>query len=234
MEEKYNKKRTNPPVWQHDYHVLKRLYQTLEKIVRIYLLNKDKLAVLDYGCGTSPYQSLFDHRGLTYTRADIDRNVRADFVVSEDEKLPLKDSSYDVILSTQVLEHIKNPHFYLNESKRLLIKDGLLVISTHGIWPYHAFPSDYNRWTKKGLEELVKSQGFKLMESYSILGPFASVVQFEMLIIAERLVRLKLLGRILLALLSVFGNALIWAEDKIAPPTQVSDSSLYVICAKKR
>lgn len=232
MDKEYNQKRTHPPLWQHDYHVLKRLYQALADIVTDYLRNK-KLAVLDYGCGTSPYQDLFSRISIKYTRVDTDKTVDADYVISEDEKIPLKDNSFDVILSTQVLEHIKNPNFYLQECVRLLRRDGLLLLSTHGIWPYHAFPSDYNRWTKMGLEELVKSHGFKLIKSFSLLGPFASVIQFEMLIIAERLVKLKILGRILLALLSLFGNALIWAEDKIAPPTKTSDSSLYLICAKK-
>lgn len=232
MDEKYNEKRVNPPIWQHDYHVLVRLYQTLQNIVRTYIHN-DRLAVLDYGCGTSPYQDLFGQISSKYTRVDIDRTVDADYVVSEDEKIPLKDNSYDVILSTQVLEHIKNPQFYLAESKRLLKENGLFIVSTHGIWPYHAFPSDYNRWTKTGLEEEVRKQGFKLVRSYSILGPFASVIQFEMLLIAEKLIRLKVMGRFLLAPLSLFGNVLIWIEDKIVPPTNTSDSSLFVICAKK-
>lgn len=232
MDKKYNSKRINPPIWQHDYHVLSRLCQTLENIVRTYIHN-DKLAVLDYGCGTSPYQDLFGRLNVKYTRVDIDRTMDADYVISENEKIPLKDNSYDVILSTQVLEHIKNPHFYLAESRRVLNKNGLLIVSTHGIWPYHAFPSDYNRWTKTGLEGVIKSHGFKLMKSYSILGPFASVIQFEMLLIAEKLIRLKVFGRFLLASLSLFGNALIWIEDKIFPPTDTSDSSLFVICAKK-
>lgn len=233
MDEQYNAKRINPPIWQHDYHVLTRLYQTLRNIIKTRVNRSDKLAILDYGCGTSPYQNLFTQMNSKYVRVDIDRTIDADIVVSEDKKIPLQNNSQDVILSTQVLEHIKNPHFYLKECKRLLKKNGLLIISTHGLWPYHAFPSDYNRWTKTGLEEKVRTLGFKLVKSYSILGPFAAVIQFEMLLIAERMIRLKILGRFLLASLSLLGNSLIWIEDKIVPPTSTSDSSLFVICAKK-
>ncbi len=232
MGEEYNEKRINPPAWQHDYHVLKRLYQTLQNIVRTCIKNKN-LAVLDYGCGTSPYRNLFEKISSKYTRVDIDRALDADYVISEDEKIPLKDYSQNLILSTQVLEHIKNPDFYLRECARLLGEKGLLILSTHGIWPYHAYPDDYNRWTRNGLERLIKKHGFTILKSYPILGPFAAVTQFEMLIIAQRLINLKILGKILLPLLSLSGNGLIWIEDKIIPPSKTSDSSLYVICAKK-
>lgn len=232
MDEQYNLKRINPPIWQHDYHVLKRLYQTLQKIVGTCLKNRE-LKILDYGCGTSPYQDLFRKICKKYTKVDADDTLNADLIVAENGKIPLDNGSQDLVLSTQVLEHIKDPDYYLSECYRLLKKEGLIILSTHGIWPYHAYPDDFNRWTRKGLEELVKKNNFHLIKTYPILGSFASVIQFEMLLIAERLIKLKILGKILLAFLSLFGNGLIWLEDKIIAPSERSDSSLYVICAKK-
>lgn len=232
MDGKYNSKRINPPVWQHDYHVLTRLYKNLKIFIQRCKTN-NSLTILDYGCGTSPYKNLFNNVVRRYIRVDIDRSLDADFLVSEDEKVPLKENSIDLILSTQVLEHIQHPDFYLSECMRLLKRSGLLLLSTHGLWPYHAYPSDYHRWTKSGLENEIKSQGFKIEKSISILGPFAAVIQFEMLIIAERLMKLNIIGKILLVCLALLGNSLIWLEDKIVPPTDVSDSSLYLLCAKK-
>lgn len=232
MDEQYNLKRINPPVWQHDYHVLKRLFQVLTIISTGYV-TADNVAILDYGCGSSPYRMLFQKSSSHYTRVDIDQNSGADILVKENEKIPLKDKSQDLILSTQVLEHIKNTDLYLQECSRLLGKGRLLILSTHGLWPYHPYPEDYNRYTRTGLEELIKKYGFKIIQTYALLGPFASVIQFEMLLIAERLMKIKILGKGLLILLSLAGNGLIWLEDKIIPPSKISDSSLYVICAKK-
>lgn len=232
MDKKYNDKRINPPVWQHDYHVLKRLYQALQNITSTFSGRKSSV-ILDYGCGTSPYKDLFTSIAGQYIRVDVDKAVDANYVVKEGENIPQKNNSIDIVLSTQVLEHVKNPPFYLKECERLLKKGGLLILSTHGIWPYHGFPSDYHRWTRSGLETEIISYSFKIEKSISILGPFATVIQFEMLLIAERLTKFTIIGRLLLVILSLFGNALIWLEDKIVPATKESDSSLYVICAKK-
>lgn len=232
MDERYNSKRIKPPIWQHDYHVLTRLYKALKILIRENL-KKDSHTVLDYGSGTSPYKELFNFYASRYIRVDIDKTINADYVVGENEKIPIKSSSVDIVVSTQVLEHIQLPDFYLSECSRLLRRNGLLFLSTHGLWPYHAYPDDYRRWTKTGLNEEIRRFGFEVEESVSILGPFASVIQYEMLLMAEKLIKRGLAGKLLLLCFSLMGNVLIWLEDKIVPPTRVSDASLYIICAKK-
>ena len=233
MEEEYNQKRINPPIWQHDYHVLKGLYRGLNEIIDKYLKKEQKCKLLDYGCGSKPYKNLFLSYISQYIGVDITQNPRADKIVKEDQRLPYKSEHFNIILSTQVFEHVENTEFYFSECLRLLGNGGFLILSTHGLWPYHPYPSDYYRWTRIGLKEMIKSRGFNIERCFSILGPFASVIQFELLIIAERLRRLGIFGKIFLAVLSIFGNTLIWFVDKFAPPTEVSDASLFLICAKK-
>lgn len=231
MAERYNSKRINPPIWQHDYYVLRGLYQTLKHLIAKYANNN--LTVLDYGAGTSPYKDLFEGKSLKYIRADIDKTVSPDYIVAENKRIPLKTSSIDVIVSTQVLEHIKTPNFYLQECARLLRQGGLLLLSTHGIWPYHPYPSDYHRWTKIGLTSEIKASGFKILEVNSILGPFAASSQFELLLIAERLIAKGLVAEVLLKIISIIANIYIYFEDNLSPATATSDSSLFVICAEK-
>ncbi|EKE21765.1 MAG: methyltransferase type 11 [uncultured bacterium] len=138
-----------------------------------------------------------------------------------------------MVLSTQVLEHVYATDFYLKECFRLLKKEGLLILSTHGLWPYHAFPEDFHRWTRNGLVKEVENYGFKCLKVYPILGPFASASQFTILLLAEKLQSRKLLSRLSLFIISLVANALIWLEDKLFPQTEISDASLFVICAKK-
>lgn len=46
-----------------------------------------------------------------------------------DEKLPFEDGTVSIIIATQVIEHIENLTFFINECHRLLKKDGRLIIS---------------------------------------------------------------------------------------------------------
>jgi SAM-dependent methyltransferase len=232
MKDEYNLKRVSPPIWQHDYHVLRWLYQILQIIVNKYLIKKSNV-ILDYGCGSSPYKDLFLPYFSKYIGVDIGENNNADILVSENEIIPLKDESVDAVVSTQVLEHVYDTGFYLTECCRLLNKNGLLILSTHGLWPYHPYPNDFHRWTREGLVKEVENYGFKCLKVYPVLGPFASTSQFTLLLIAEKLQSGKILSKLFLFLISLIGNLLIWLEDKLFPPTGKSDASLFVLCAKK-
>lgn len=232
MEKEYNEKRINPPFWQHDSHVLKRLYYILQWITQKYFQKKEGM-LIDYGCGSSPYKKLFLPIIDRYIAVDIDENKDADIIVEKNKTIPLKNESAKILLSTQVLEHVADVDFYLGESRRLLEKKGLLILSTHGIWPYHPYPSDYHRWTRKGLEKTLQNEGFKVLEVFPILGPFASVTQFTLILIAERLLNKGLIFGLILKIISLVGNGMILLEDKLFPATDLSDASLFVICAKK-
>lgn len=231
MVNRYSRKRVDPPVWQHDYHVLKRLYNSLSDLVQKYL--QQKSVILDYGCGTSPYKELLLPYATRYIKADLAGNKEADIQIRENEHLPLKDNSVDAIISTQVLEHVDLVAFYLEESRRLLKKNGILILSTHGIWPYHPYPTDYHRWTIVGLEKTLANAGFRCLKIISILGPFASVTQFTLLLVAGRLINKNIFAKIILLIFSLVGNCIIWFEDKLFPATRENDASLYVVCARK-
>lgn len=232
MERDYNNKRIHPPIYQHDYHVLTRLYLALANLAGKCFGNKR--IVLDYGCGSAPYKKLFDQKAEKYIQVDLPGNSKADIIIKENEQIPLKNSSIDVVLSTQVLEHVYETNFYLNECKRLLKRYGLLIISTHGIWPYHPFPTDYHRWTRKGLEKILINTGYDIISVVSILGPFAAVTQYTLLLIADRLIKRGLIGKILLLVFSIIGNGIIFIEDKLFPASNISDAAVYVICARKK
>ena len=113
--------------------------------------------VLDLGCGAKPYRSLF--RG-PYIGLDLQSfHARPDCLAAS-ERLPVARGAVDVVLSTQQLEHVEDPLAVLTEARRVLKDGGRLLLSTHGVWPYHPDPTDYWRWTEEGLVKLVTSAGF--------------------------------------------------------------------------
>src|ERR1035437_1063258 len=110
-----------------------------------------KLDLLDFGAGCSPYRSLFPK--ANYRRADfaIGTGEGLDFVLNESLLVAAPDNSFDLVLSTQVLEHVEQPENYLKECLRLLRPGGKLVLTTHGIYAAHPCPLDLHRWTADGL-----------------------------------------------------------------------------------
>ena len=84
----------------------------------------------------------------------------------------------DVVLSTQVLEHVEDPRTYLEECFRVLRPGGQLLLSTHGFMVYHPDPVDYWRWTGAGLRRAVEQAGFRIERFEGIMGLAATGLQF--------------------------------------------------------
>jgi SAM-dependent methyltransferase len=164
--------RLNPPATHHARVVLRELARVMRRLT-------DGLsgeAVLDYGAGPAPYRPLF---------AGYDRYVTADLpgesadLTIEDGTVPAPDGSFDLVLSTQVLEHVPNPDAYLAEARRLLTPDGSLILSTHGVYWYHPVPEDLWRWTGPGLRRQIERCGFVVTDLVPVVtAPAAAVNMF--------------------------------------------------------
>lgn len=148
------------------YWHLTSLRKTFENILKNFDNKFDK--VLDYGCGNKPYKELFKEACNYYFGADIKGNEHAEIIINENGTLPSPNESFDCVLSSQVLEHVENPKLYLRESHRVLKNDGILILSTHGYWPYHPDPTDFWRWTSEGLKKIIIDAGFNIENIYSI------------------------------------------------------------------
>ena len=133
--------------------------------------------LLDYGCGGSPYRSLF--KAKQFIRADYVDCGGVDHLIGEDGNLPLPDGCCDMVLSTQVLEHVFSPQKYLSEALRVLRPNGKLILTTHGIWEDHGCPYDFWRWTADGLAREVEEAGFVVVKNYKLTtGPRAVMFHF--------------------------------------------------------
>ena len=139
-----------------------------------YLVESDLLPagekLLDLGCGNKPYESLFRKKFPTYVGADLPGNDDADLLIDTDGQVAAQDDSFDCVLSSQVLEHVTSPQRYLSEAHRVLKPGGSLVLSTHGIWPYHPDPTDFWRWTVDGLQDEIRRAGFEIVNVQGVMG----------------------------------------------------------------
>jgi len=112
---------------------------------------------LDFGCGGSPYRDLFPNS--TYLRADV-AGEDLDYGIQDDGRSDAPSECCDLILSTQVLEHVSDVWGYLNECMRLLKPGGRMICSTHGTFDDHPCPDDWNRWTAAGFRRDLQRAGF--------------------------------------------------------------------------
>jgi len=84
----------------------------------------------------------------TYIGVDIQPQQGYVDVVVDASLLPFKDESFDVVISTEVLEHVENWRAVVSELKRVLKRGGLLVITTRSPgFPLHSYPYDFWRFT---------------------------------------------------------------------------------------
>lgn len=133
----------------------------VKNISRQYDINGKKM--LDVGAEKCPYKKYF--KKLKYFSQDIQQNKTQsiNFIGDINEGLPeIKDGSFDYILCTQVLEHIREPHKVFKEFNRILKPEGRIFLTTHMCYDEHMIPYDYFRFTKYGLAYLGESNGFKL------------------------------------------------------------------------
>jgi SAM-dependent methyltransferase len=160
------------------YYYLRQLRQAIEIVIAKYVANSPvKLVLADYGCGNKPYESLIEPFVEKYIGIDLPLNPIADIHITPEGTIALPEENLDVVLSTQALEHVVNPMFYLSEAHRVLKKDGLLILSTHGYWMFHPDPTDFWRWTSTGLQKIVTESGFEVVYFTGIIGRAAMGLQ---------------------------------------------------------
>lgn len=155
------RKRRSPAPGDPHYLILADLLAALERFA-----SNEKIAILDFGCGGSPYRSLFPE--ATYIRADVSPVKGRDVEIRPDGTTGRCDAEFDMVLSTQVLEHVEDTHAYLLEAFRVLRPGGRLLLTTHGSFYDHASPHDFRRWTRDGLCADVRRAGFQIEESLKL------------------------------------------------------------------
>ena len=121
---------------------------TLDRFIRAHASTG---MTLDLGAQNGPYAAFFPNRIALDIRPG--RGVR---VIGDAQALGLASESFDVVLCTEVLEHLPEPQRAIDEMFRVLKPDGTLLLTTRFLFPIHDAPHDYFRFTKYGLRYLLR------------------------------------------------------------------------------
>jgi len=117
--------------------------------------------VLDVGSKMAPYKGHIPH--TKYMTLDVNPEVKPD-IVSDIHKVNWESNYFDTIIATEILEHCYAPEKVIDEIYRLLKDEGICILSTRFIYPYHPDPKDYYRFTGDALRYLF--QKFNQVEIY--------------------------------------------------------------------
>ncbi len=126
---------------------------------------------IDIGSGNSPYKKYIINNVDEYICVDksnvhqhLFSNSKEKFIDADIKNLPFENNSFDTVILTQVLEHIDEPFKALSEIKRVLKKDGILILSVPFIYQAHAIPYDYFRFSEYGLKKICQDYNFHILE----------------------------------------------------------------------
>lgn len=152
-------------VWwrAHNWLVHKMNNETLKENLPLF-----RGRVVDLGCGTAPYKVDILKVADEYIGVDwknsFHEQSNVDIFASLTEPLPIKDNFADMVSSFQVMEHLPEPSDFLSECFRILKPGGSFFLTVPFMWHVHEAPHDYYRYTRHGLEYLLKKNGFSDIE----------------------------------------------------------------------
>ncbi len=144
--------------------------------------------VLDAGCGTSKILGAFPQAvglDINFNKLRYNLSLGNSLVNGDIRSLSFKDSSFDTVICSEVIEHLKKEDCIFQELKRVLKKGGVLILGTPDYsrfswvlieWLYkHLIPGGYadehiSHYNKKDLVDYIENSGFKLDSYKYILG----------------------------------------------------------------
>ncbi|MBP9773597.1 MAG: class I SAM-dependent methyltransferase [Candidatus Peribacteraceae bacterium] len=77
-------------------------------------------------------------------------------IVADATRLPLADNSIDGIICESLLEHVPDPNAIMADMLRVLKPGGQMYIVVPFVYPFHACPNDFYRWSQTGVQEMCK------------------------------------------------------------------------------
>lgn len=154
--------------------------------------------ILDLGCGNGAlcssllnagYDTVgvdFDRQGIETARANVPGAVFHRYGVQDDARGLLAEvEPFDVVVSTEVIEHLYSPHLLPQFAADVLNADGYLVVSTPyhgylknlaialaGAWDHHHTAlwhgGHIKFWSRQTLATLLMQNGFEIVDFHGV------------------------------------------------------------------
>ncbi|GAC1316818.1 MAG: hypothetical protein NVSMB25_03280 [Thermoleophilaceae bacterium] len=156
-------------------------------------------SALDLGCGDGRLTALVDAGRVTAADVSTVALERArgraphaePLLLEPDARLPLADSSFDLVLCAETIEHVRDTQLLLSESRRVLRPGGRLALTTpaHGRATalslllrgfeshFDPFSAHLRFYTRRSLAGALESCGFDVLELRRVSGTLLVVAR---------------------------------------------------------
>jgi ubiquinone/menaquinone biosynthesis C-methylase UbiE len=181
----------------HWWFVAKRNF--LKVFIEKEVGNLKGLTVLDLGCGTGANMQMLIEMGAEVVGVDMSefalkycKEKKLDVVLGTAEKIPFEAGKFDLVLASDVLEHIENDANAVTEIKRVLRPQGVFIstVPAHQ-WlfsPHDSSLHHFRRYSRKQFFNLLKVE-FNSIKTYWIHGLIFIPAMFQRSVM--RLFRVK-------------------------------------------
>ncbi|MFC5345675.1 class I SAM-dependent methyltransferase [Brevundimonas staleyi] len=127
-------------------------------------LSKPKARYLEVGCGDMRYAKHLDREAWDCVFTDYESRSPGVTLLADAHALPFGSETFDVVVMTEVLEHLHSPELAIKEVTRVLGDSGVLILTVPFMYQLHEMPSDYVRWTEFMLSKTLASNGMSIVK----------------------------------------------------------------------
>lgn len=150
-------------IYKDDYFVVKHLTSFITSRLEQYVGHGTR--VVDVGCGEQPLRPLIEQLGGAYVGLDVAQNAQGTVqVIASITDMPVPDAACDVIVCTEVLEHVSDTYTAFAELARTLRPGGHLIITIPFTYPLHEEPYDFVRLTPHQVRTCAARSGLDVSE----------------------------------------------------------------------
>lgn len=224
----------NPNIFYSGYLLRKKLLLAVDKY-STYMKGR----MLDFGCGSKPYKSLFtvdEYIGVDFEGEGHSHENEQIDVFYDGKKLPFPDNHFDSVFSTEVFEHVFNLEEMVVEIKRVMKPGARILVTCPFAIPEHEQPNDYARYSSFGLKHLFEKNNFKVIEYEKIGNHFDTLIQLRIsyysLVLFPKLNKLVIVKLICEAIIYPIYNLYALIFSKVLPKRNALYMNNVIVCEK--
>lgn len=124
------------------------------------------MRVLEVGPGRppSPIQKIVGDGSIRWETAGIDTSIPVTYVGTE-YCYPVASDVADIVIATNVMEHVRKPWVWIKELARICKPGGYVITINPVSWPYHEYPIDCWRAYPEGMKALYEDAALNVIIS---------------------------------------------------------------------
>lgn len=141
------KRRADPERFFIDEYIFEQVSPNLRKSDRL----------LDAGAGSFRYREALKntkYESSDFAQAFDEASQGKHTYVCDICEIPVNDNTFDIVVNTQVVEHVPDPSGAIKEMSRVLKKGGKLYLTAPQISPVHGRPYNFFFFTDIGLKKM--------------------------------------------------------------------------------